>query len=419
MPGWPLPTFCTASAARTRTVSTARTSRSVHFAFRATGREISGAPSLGRALRAVRLLRGGRGHVGPLCAGRIVHTGGSGSAPSTLVSGLPHRGWRSVDRVRRRLESTEHPDCAGTPKDAVATTSMPDRPVGPRGPIDAARSANYVALTKPRIIELLLVTTVPVMVLAAGGVPVAVARPGAPSSVARWRPARPTPSTATSTATSTRSCSARATARWSPGEISPRDALVFGVAAHRRLDAAGSRWPSTCCPAVLVASPRSRFYVVGYTMLLKRRTPQNIVWGGAAGCMPVLIGWAAVTGTRAAGRRSSSSSSSSSGRRRTTGRCRCAFRDDYAAAGVPMLPVVAAPGRRRPPDRRVLVGHGRDLARPRARWPRWAGSTPSPRCSPARCSSSRRTACCRPPRRGADRHGARSRCGCSTTRSPT
>ncbi len=38
-------------------------------------------------------------------------------------------------------------------------------------------------------------------------------------------------------------------------------------------------------------------YVVGYTMILKRRTPQNIVWGGAAGCMPVLIGWSAVTGT--------------------------------------------------------------------------------------------------------------------------
>jgi heme o synthase len=78
---------------------------------------------------------------------------------------------------------------------------------------------------------------------------------------------------------------------------------------------------------------------VGYTMLLKRRTPQNIVWGGAAGCMPVLIAWAAVTGSLSwtpvvlfliiffwtpphywplAMR----------------------FRDDYAAAGVPMLPVV-------------------------------------------------------------------------------
>jgi protoheme IX farnesyltransferase len=85
------------------------------------------------------------------------------------------------------------------------------------------------------------------------------------------------------------------------------------------------------------------FYVLGYTMLLKRRTAQNIVWGGAAGCMPVLIGWAAVDGGRSwwipillflivfwwtpphywplAFR----------------------YRDDYELAGVPMLPVVAAP----------------------------------------------------------------------------
>ena len=81
-------------------------------------------------------------------------------------------------------------------------------------------------------------------------------------------------------------------------------------------------------------------YVVGYTMLLKRRTPQNIVWGGAAGCMQILIGWAAVTGSLSwppvvlfgvvffwtpphywpLSLR---------------------FKDDYAAAGVPMLPVVA------------------------------------------------------------------------------
>ncbi len=84
------------------------------------------------------------------------------------------------------------------------------------------------------------------------------------------------------------------------------------------------------------------FYVLVYTLLLKRRTTQNIVWGGAAGCMPVVIGWAAVTGDVgwpalvmfgviffwtpphfwALAMR---------------------YREDYAAAGVPMLPVVAAP----------------------------------------------------------------------------
>ena len=91
-----------------------------------------------------------------------------------------------------------------------------------------------------------------------------------------------------------------------------------------------------------VASTAIAFYVLVYTLLLKRRTSQNIVWGGAAGCMPVVIGWAAVTGTVgwpalvmfgviffwtpphfwALAMR---------------------YRDDYAAAGVPMLPVVATP----------------------------------------------------------------------------
>jgi protoheme IX farnesyltransferase len=89
------------------------------------------------------------------------------------------------------------------------------------------------------------------------------------------------------------------------------------------------------------------FYVVVYTMLLKRRTPQNIVWGGAAGCMPVLIGWAAITGsldwppfvlfgvvflwTPP-----------------HTWTLAMRYREDYAAAKVPMLPVVAS-------ERRVVV----------------------------------------------------------------
>jgi protoheme IX farnesyltransferase len=84
------------------------------------------------------------------------------------------------------------------------------------------------------------------------------------------------------------------------------------------------------------------FYVVGYTMLLKRRTSQNIVWGGAAGCMPVLIGWSAVTGSLS-----------------LTPvilflivffwtpphywPLSLRYKDDYAAAGVPMLPVTDTP----------------------------------------------------------------------------
>jgi protoheme IX farnesyltransferase len=84
------------------------------------------------------------------------------------------------------------------------------------------------------------------------------------------------------------------------------------------------------------------FYVIGYTMLLKRRTSQNIVWGGAAGCMPVLIGWSAVTGSIS-----------------WTPvilflivffwtpphywPLSLRYKDDYAAAGVPMLPVTDTP----------------------------------------------------------------------------
>jgi len=95
-------------------------------------------------------------------------------------------------------------------------------------------------------------------------------------------------------------------------------------------------------PAAWLALLAIAFYVLVYTLLLKRRTPQNIVWGGAAGCMPVLIGWSAVTGSLSwvpfvlfaviffwtpphywpLSLR---------------------FVDDYAAAGVPMLPVVASP----------------------------------------------------------------------------
>ena len=90
----------------------------------------------------------------------------------------------------------------------------------------------------------------------------------------------------------------RAAARWSPARVSPRAALVFGIVLGRARRRPGWDWPSTGCRP----GSRSRailFYVLVYTLLLKRRTSQNIVWGGAAGCMPVLIGWSAVTGSLA------------------------------------------------------------------------------------------------------------------------
>jgi protoheme IX farnesyltransferase len=103
-------------------------------------------------------------------------------------------------------------------------------------------------------------------------------------------------------------------------------------------------WIYTTALATLLAFIAIAFYVLVYTMTLKQRTSQNIVWGGAAGCMPVLIGWAAVTGTLS-----------------LTAwafffviffwtpphfwALAIKYKDDYAAAGTPMLPVVATKNR--------------------------------------------------------------------------
>jgi protoheme IX farnesyltransferase len=203
------------------------------------------------------------------------------------------------------------------------------------------RIASYVALTKPRIIELLLVTTLPSMILAAHGVP-------------SWQVVVATMLGGTLAAGSANALNCyvdrdidammrrtghRPLARH---DVSPSGALVFGLvlgALSIVIMGAVTNWLAAALTAVAIA-----FYVVVYTMLLKRRTAQNIVWGGAAGCMPVLIGWSAVTGSLAwaplvlfavvffwtpphfwalAIR----------------------YREDYSRAGVPMLPVVAAPDR--------------------------------------------------------------------------
>ena len=194
----------------------------------------------------------------------------------------------------------------------------------------------YLALTKPRIIELLLITTLPAMVLAAGEWPgwwlVAATLVGGSLSagganainnwfdrdideVMRRTRRRPLPR----------------------HQIEPAAALRFGIA----LGVAGFAWlwAFTNLLAAVLATFALLFYVFVYTVTLKRRTPQNIVIGGAAGAFPALVGWAAVTGELAlpawilfavvfywtpphfwalALR----------------------FRDDYAQAGVPMLPVV-------------------------------------------------------------------------------
>jgi len=199
--------------------------------------------------------------------------------------------------------------------------------------------AAYVSLTKPRIIETLLVTTLPTMILAAGELP--------PLGLVL---ATLLGGTLAAGSANTLNCYLdrdidalmhRTAGRpLVTGVLHPREALVFGVA----LGIASVAWLAVVVNPISAALALTAilFYVFVYTVGLKRRTAQNIVWGGAAGCMPVLIGWSAVTGSLSwapvvlflivffwtpphywpLSMR---------------------FRDDYAAAGVPMLPVVADP----------------------------------------------------------------------------
>jgi protoheme IX farnesyltransferase len=151
----------------------------------------------------------------------------------------------------------------------------------------------YVALTKPRIIELLLVTTVPAMMLAARGLPsiglVAATLVGgtlAAGSANALNCYYDRDIDAVMVRTKDRPLN--------HSVVSPRRALVFGFA----LGALSLTvlWLTTNALSAGLAVAAIAFYVLVYTRLLKRRTSQNIVWGGAAGCMPVLIGWTAVTG---------------------------------------------------------------------------------------------------------------------------
>jgi len=171
-------------------------------------------------------------------------------------------------------------------------TSSLDAPVRPRSLGAVVRP--YVALTKPRVIELLLVTTIPVMVLAERGIP------------SLWLVV----ATVVGGALSAGSANAynmfidrdidvhmgRTSARpLVTGDISGRSALVFasvlGVLSVAWL------WVFTTPLAAGLSLAAILFYVFVYTLWLKRRSEQNIIWGGIAGCFPVLIGWAAVTGS--------------------------------------------------------------------------------------------------------------------------
>lgn len=153
--------------------------------------------------------------------------------------------------------------------------------------------AAYVGLTKPRVIELLLLTTVPVMFFAERGIPalglVAATVVGGALSAG---------------SASTYNCvydrdideqMRRTRRRALPRHIvSPVSALVFATVLAVVSTVVLALWVNTLSAVLSVLA--NAFYVLGYTMVLKRRTTQNIVWGGLAGCFPALIGWTAVTG---------------------------------------------------------------------------------------------------------------------------
>jgi heme o synthase len=213
-------------------------------------------------------------------------------------------------------------------------------PVSPGIGMSTTREAvtAYIALTKPRIIELLLLTTLPVMFLAEDGVP--------PLSLVAATLVGGTLSAGSANALNCvvdadidakmRRTRRRPLAR---DVVTRRSALIFGltlgVVSTGALGLLVNWW------SALLAVAANVFYVVGYTMWLKPRTTQNIVWGGAAGCVPTLIGWTAIRDGLAwppvvlflvvffwtpphfwalAMR----------------------YREDYAAAEVPMLPVVSS-----------------------------------------------------------------------------
>jgi hypothetical protein len=183
------------------------------------------------------------------------------------------------------------------PETSSAQASTADVPQRPGGWF-LRRAGAYVALTKPRVIELLLVTTVPTMILAADGMPgfwlivaTLVGGAGAAGSANAFNMWWDRDIDEIMNRTKRRPLVT--------GEISPRAGLVFASI----LGLLSLTWFALVInwAAMWLTLGAIAIYVVGYTMILKRRTPQNIVWGGIAGCMPVFIGWASVTGEGRAG----------------------------------------------------------------------------------------------------------------------
>jgi len=231
------------------------------------------------------------------------------------------------------------PEAAASPAPPAGPVPVPV-PVRPR-PARRSVAGAYLSLTKPRIVELLLITAGPAMVLAAGGLPPLV--PALAVLVGGALAAGAANALNCYLDRDIDQLMQRTARRPLPAHtLQPRNVLLFGLllavlsvgllAAFTNLLAAG------------LTAAAIGYYDLVYTLWLKRRTPYNTVAGGVCGAAPVLIGWAAVTGTLeleawllfavvflwqpphfyALALR---------------------FRDDYARAGVPMLPVVASPRR--------------------------------------------------------------------------
>jgi protoheme IX farnesyltransferase len=245
----------------------------------------------------------------------------------------------SVSYLESRSRVAETVDGRGDP-----ATDRPDEgeadAATPRTRKDTVRA--YIALTKPRIIELLLVTTVPAMVLATRAVP--GIQLGHWLWLTVWTLVGGTLAAGSANAIN---CyldrdidllMARTRRRPLPAhEVDPERAVVFGIVLGAVAFAVLAFFVNLL--AAFLGLLAIAFYVVVYTIFLKRSTPQNIVIGGAAGALPPVIGWAAVTGN--------------------VGvpalllfalvfywtpphfwALSLRIRKDYAAAGVPMLPVV-------------------------------------------------------------------------------
>ena len=195
----------------------------------------------------------------------------------------------------------------------------------------------YIALMKLRVVELLLVTTLPALFLAAGGVPglkVTIATLIGGTLAAGASNAYNMVIEVESDRLMTRTAKRPLV----NGDMSKTAALIFASAIT--VISLVIFYIFTTVWATILTALAIIFYVFFYTMGLKRRTSQNIVWGGIAGCMPVLIGWAAITNSLS-----------------LTAWLFFAliffwtpphfwalaikYKDDYAAAGIPMLPVVA------------------------------------------------------------------------------